>query len=204
VKRVLFVVDIDHACGWKQNEIEANTEKQKIAQTIKNLLATRRAAKDLISFVVLNTNRRVSGQEAQINFQTLNGKPTDNVVSTFRDVSESECIVCGQPGKLAEFLEHRHGEHGEAAFIKIQCNAFTNLKIPEYFLSQGVTEIELVGCSRGSCVLATAIGALRAGFNVTLLSNCTYPAFPNDVEKEMWIQNVKSEAGEAMSTVRIL
>lgn len=180
--QALLVVDIDYSCGWDQYGIQNDPDKQKIAEELKKLLRNWREKKGIIAFVTFPGD--VDGQEFQLEKTQLK---VGSLLSTAK-----KCLVCDRgSGRLAEFLEHRHGTEFEAAFVKKTCDAFTNNALAAYFRSKNVKEILLAGCSTGACVMDTAIGAVQAGFNVTLIEKCVYPPFGDEKEpKKYWTNKV--------------
>jgi len=189
--KALLVVDIDHANGWNPEEVRDDQHKKKLSLALKKQLSDTRASKGIVAFVILPPRERsTTGREAQFHYDARTRK------KWFWELprrGRRGCIVCRRRfSRLASFIEHRHGEYGEAAFIKRETNAFTNKNIPKYLRSKGVTEVVLAGCNTYACIQDTAVGALRAGFNITLLEACTYPPFANEENKEEWLEKVKS------------
>lgn len=177
--RAVLVVDIDNGHGWTQKNISENTDRQKFACNLKNLLEIGRSKKTKIVFVVW-PNGRILGNEFFIR-------------NSFR------CAPC-RDGGLAEFLGHRHAhDKYEPVFYKNTGNAFDNTNLEKYLRTEGVTEIALAGCLTDCCVLFAANGALRSGFNVVLLKDCVYPSFCDDDEARNWVSVVKSSADASLS-----
>jgi len=172
-RKALLVIDVDHACGWKPKDIQDNSLKQLVAENIKTELANWRASNGLIVFVIYGND--TTGQEAQVN--EING-----------------CVVCDRndSARLAEFLEHRHKNTTEPAFVKKSYDAFTNKSLAQYLKKQGVTEVVLAGCQTFHCVQATALGAVNAGFNVTLLRDLVFLPFDKQYDtEERWLDYIK-------------
>ncbi|HEY4475607.1 MAG TPA: isochorismatase family cysteine hydrolase [Candidatus Paceibacterota bacterium] len=101
-------------------------------------------------------------------------------------------VMFGANTALAEFLEHRHDNVNEPAFVKTEIDAFTNEKLAEYLQGQGVTEVVLAGCQTFCCVKATAFGAVNAGFSVTLLRDLVFHPFDKQYDaEERWLDYIK-------------
>ena len=175
-KKALLVIDVDHACGWRVKDIRSNSSKRLVARNIKAQLANWRARNGLIVFVVYG--RDATGQEAQVN-----GRKQEN------------CVVCDRndSARLAKFLEHRHGNTHELAFVKKDTDAFTNQNLAEYLKKKSVTEVVLAGCQTFSCVRTTAQGAAEAGFNITLLRDLVFAPFDKHYDtEERWLDLIRA------------
>ncbi len=172
-KKALLVIDVDHSCGWKPQDIQGNSSKQLVAKNIKAELADWRASNSLIVFIVFGS--KATGQEAQ-----TNGGVND-------------CVVCDRndSSRLAEFLEHRHKNANGPAFVKKETDAFTNQNLARYLKEQCVTEVVLAGCTTFCCVKETAKGAVEAGFNVTLLRDSVFDPFDKKYNtEERWLDSI--------------
>lgn len=178
--QALLVVDIDHFYDWTPEIIEQRPEMQKTAENIKNLLKEAREKKVVISFATWPCG--ITGQEFQLEM-----------------TPSQTCIICDRSEyRLALFLEHRHKEQFEAAFIKNESDAFSNRALAPYFHSKNVTEIMLAGCLTNVCVLKTAQGAIKAGFNVTLIEECSHPQFLSELKKKEWLMGVTNLADSSL------
>lgn len=185
--KALLMVDIDYANGWSPVLVGKNPALQKTKENIENLLKKTREEKIIIAFVTMPYGEIV-GQEFQLKI-----------------APPEKCLICDiSSGGLVSFLGHYHGEQFEAAFVKTRCNAFTNHALAPYFLSKNVTEIMLAGCSTFVCVLETALGATKAGFDVTLIEECSYPVFSPESERERWLMLVKNEMTHTIQRVKIV
>ena len=51
-------------------------------------------------------------------------------------------------------------------------NAFSSEELISYLNSKGVSEIEMIGVDGNSCIKASAKGAVKCGFIVSLFLNC--------------------------------
>ncbi len=182
--KALLVVDVDHGDGWWADSMTSPGEgrRKAVAVAIKNELAAWRKEGGLVVFIVLVGQIPEGAEVAQT------GAVFDR---------PEECLVCGlsQSYRLAEFLEHRHGQKYEPCFIKADCNAFLNSELLSFLRERGVTEVVLMGCSTFACVLETAQGAAKRGLDVTLLQECVYPEFANPgympYARDRWTEAVR-------------
>jgi len=62
---------------------------------------------------------------------------------------------------------------GNAIFTKHQQNAFTSHKLCEYLNENKIDTIMIAGLDAASCVSKTALGAVKRGFHVSIIHNCT-------------------------------
>lgn len=134
--RAVLVVDIDYSCGWGPEAVRDSLNQQKVAEELKNFLQKEREKRNIIAFVTFPYN--TSGQEFQLETAPF------KISSLFSRARK--CLICDRDnGRLAEFLKHRHGTEFEAAFVKTDCDAFTNQALGAYFHSKNVKEILLAG-----------------------------------------------------------
>jgi nicotinamidase-related amidase len=68
-------------------------------------------------------------------------------------------------------------------FKKYEGNAFTNPKLKEKLDELNINEIEVIGVDGGGCVALTALGAIKAGYKVTVNSNAIATMFTKRAEK---------------------
>lgn len=232
--KALLVIDIDHGDDWKPDIVQANQKMALVAEEVKTVLGKERANGGIVVFVVLAFGSKtcgelVTGHEAQLECHEDERKKQEdkelfvkkalnqlgilgiNPAQTAKDSQNPKCIICdGLPerSRLASFLEHKHETPFEAAFIKKESNAFTNRGLAPYLHSKGVKEVVLVGCNTFQCVLYTAIGALKAGFNVTLLEECSYPPFNNDEgrysTKKYWLERAMEGSEQSKFIAKIV
>ena len=57
-------------------------------------------------------------------------------------------------------------------FCKEQADAFSSAELISYLNSEGVSEIEMIGVDGNSCIKASAKGAVKCGFIVSIVLNC--------------------------------
>lgn len=59
---------------------------------------------------------------------------------------------------------------GDNIYSKYEGNAFSNKDLCSLLEKQGITEIEIVGVDGGGCVALSALGAVKLGYKVTLIT----------------------------------
>ncbi|MDP4268074.1 MAG: isochorismatase family cysteine hydrolase [Bacteroidota bacterium] len=96
-----------------------------------------------------------------------------NKLAPFKAFEGSEAV------ELADKLE----VVSDYIFKKYKGDAFTNPKLKEKLDELGVCEVEIVGVDGGGCVARTALGAIHAGYKVTLNSKAIGTMFCNKAEK---------------------
>lgn len=57
-------------------------------------------------------------------------------------------------------------------FCKEQADAFTSDELIEYLRSRKISEVELIGIDGNSCISASAKGAMKERFHVSIILNC--------------------------------
>jgi nicotinamidase-related amidase len=57
-------------------------------------------------------------------------------------------------------------------FSKHQGNAFTNPRLPDFLQKRGIHSVYIAGLYSEGCVSASVRGAIKTGFNVTVLTDC--------------------------------
>lgn len=177
--RALLVIDIDHSNEWPDRLEDVNFEdKRSVGLAIKSRVEEERGHNGIIISVIY-------GYQGAVPL----------VQDRFTDDPEV-CIACqDRPFRLSRFLNHEHSRGWkEAAFIKLENNAFSNQELPAYLRFHGITEVELAGCYTDICVMETAIGAVTHGFSVTMLEQCVYRRFQNERGKKDWLDIVKRSA----------
>lgn len=68
-------------------------------------------------------------------------------------------------------------------FTKRNINTFKNIKFANFLKEKNVTELEIIGIDGNYCVKATAIAALKIGYEVFLNENCIGSADTKKYEK---------------------
>ena len=76
-------------------------------------------------------------------------------------------VKCFDGTKEAELVEGLSVVSGNI-FDKYEGNAFSNAKLDSFLKANNVNEIEIIGVDGGGCVALTALGAVDAGYKVTL------------------------------------
>lgn len=203
-KEALLVVDVDHYNGWAPDVVEKNPDRITVKSAIVRVLQDWRAHNGIILHVIsTNSATGFSGQEAQIGIEQI----AKETLQGESQKQEQKCLVChaGEKYRLAEFVGHRCDI--EPAFVKQGSDAFSNVKILEYLNSKGVNPLFLTGCFTNDCILATAAGALKAGFKVILLADALFPMFRDRNREKEWldcvIRDLPPEACTKISVARI-
>ncbi len=57
-------------------------------------------------------------------------------------------------------------------FCKMQADAFSSEELVSYLKAKSISEIEMMGVDGNSCIKASAKGAVKSGFHVSILLNC--------------------------------
>lgn len=177
----LLVIDIDSADQWADNITGLTKEMKKVALAIENELEVWRKTGKLIIFVIF----------PEADYEGANYQIKDR---------GRGCLGCNLvlPDHLASFLKHRHGADFEPVFSKERNDAFSNPNLGKFLRKQGVTKLWLTGYSTWACVLKTAQGAVKHGFEVALIESCIYPQFLKNFDtKENWLNSV-SRPGRLM------
>lgn len=176
-EEALLVIDVERRYNWTQEIIESDIIRKQRANAIKQILVLdrERAANGLRLFIICPNG--YGGQEIQLE----RGQQSE--------IPNAPCIACG--ADLAEFLEHSH-ESFEPVFVKDDPDAFSNVYLALYLRGLGVKTVKLIGCNTWNCVLETAKGAVRNGFNVTLIEAGAYPPLDHraDYDEKRWIKGV--------------
>lgn len=181
-KRALLVVDVDYNDGWKPELVADPPSRQEVATALKKQLGYSRAISTPVIFVMLDRQKE----------QKLLPKPQLE--------PKKHCVGCDrEENKLAGFLAHRHWSPFEPVFIKSTDDAFTVPELAPYLRSLKIEELLIVGCNTFACIQATAQGAVRNGFHVTLMEDSVFPPFspPPDgyqCPKEAWVKSVQQYA----------
>ncbi len=181
--KALLIIDMDYSEGWSPDKIIDQPKRQSVATSLKKTIAMARRKNIKIVFVIYNSSLFEAGQKQ---FKC--------------DKKCSGCICCKR-NKLAEFLEHRAAE---PIFIKNNSDAFTNTELTLFLRSLEIRELLLCGCYTNDCVMETAKGAVKEGFNITLLNDAIYPPFYDAIAKEYWLDQMCRYADLAGSSARII
>lgn len=173
--KALMVVDIDYQDGWHPHKILRDETMKTVSQALVGRLAQARRASIPIMFVMLDPLRS----------NHINGAQTD------RTDRREKCLGCDrEDNKLPDFLGHRHGNLFEAVFVKGSADAFTNPSIASFLRMKRITQIFLAGCNTFACIQATAIGAVKAGFDVSLVEDCAFPPFQYESYRREWLSSI--------------
>ncbi|MEI8393843.1 MAG: cysteine hydrolase [Rhodospirillaceae bacterium] len=120
-----------------------------------------------VSGLLKATNRllvRVNEKRWPIIYVVSEFSPWDYPANLFRN----HAAIRGNPG--AEIDRRVVKVQGER-FSKSKENAFSNPELTAYLISQGVSDVVLIGAFAEGCVWRTAKGALREGFEPMIVSD---------------------------------
>lgn len=121
------------------------------------------------------------------------------ILKTIRDV---EAFKIGTPGAETIPQIAKYGDRITTIMGKKSFDAFTNTNLASYLREQGVERILFAGCVTSLCVNASSLHAFDAGFDVTILSDCTSSRTP--VEQDFFCKNVFPLFAEVTTSAAIL
>lgn len=177
----LLIIDVQRRFGWSKTEFEWG-ETEVLADPVRELVVAN----------IVSELREARLSSRPIIFIVYGDMSNNNHANKYQ--LAGGCAACDENIGMVNFLEHRHCEEGfEPLFFKTHDDAFSNPNLSTYLKALGIREVTLVGCNTYACVKQTACGALKAGFNVTLLGNCTYTPIDTQDTGDRWIAEVTSE-----------
>lgn len=68
-------------------------------------------------------------------------------------------------------------------YYKDKADAFSSGELISYLNSRNISEVELIGVDGNSCIKASAKGAVKNGFNVSVILNCAGIANPERFDR---------------------
>ncbi len=74
-------------------------------------------------------------------------------------------------GSVGAEIDPRIVPQGFPCFTKDTSDAFSNTELNDFLRGQGITHLIIVGVYAEGCVLSTAKGAMKRGYEVTIASN---------------------------------
>ncbi len=74
-------------------------------------------------------------------------------------------------GSVGAEIDPRIVSQGFPCFTKETSDAFSNAELNDFLRGQGITHLIIVGVYAEGCVLSTAKGAMKRGYEVTIASN---------------------------------
>ena len=97
----------------------------------------------------------------------------ENPIGILEMIRDAEAFKEGTYG--AETIDEisAYGERIEDVGGKLGFNAFGQTELESMFKARGIKSVLILGCVTSICINATALHAFQAGFEVTILSDCT-------------------------------
>ena len=74
-------------------------------------------------------------------------------------------------GSVGAEIDPRIASQGFPCFTKETSDAFSNAELNDFLRGQGITHLIIIGVYAEGCVLTTAKGAMKRGYEVTIASN---------------------------------
>lgn len=152
-------------------------ESNRVSGTLSNTLSLIDAFKDT-GMMMVNT---------PIVFSELYHE-LEKPIGILKMIRDFEAFKIGTPG--AETIPEitNYGDRIMVVPGKRSFNAFHHTELESTLRERGVNRILIAGCVTSLCVNATALHAFEAGFEVTILSDCTSSRTP--VEQDFFCENV--------------
>jgi len=112
----------------------------------------------------------------------------ENPIGILETIREVKAFKAGTRG--AETIDEitAYGDRIEEVHGKLGFNAFGHTNLEPMLKERGVASVILVGCVTSICINATALHAFEAGFEVTILSDCT--SSRTTVEQEFFCETI--------------
>ena len=142
------------------------------------------------------------GEEAVFVLLTIGPALEKRVSEMFADGDTVEAFKIGTPGAETIPQIARYGDRITTVMGKKSFDAFTNTNLASYLREQGVERILFAGCVTSLCVNASSLHAFDAGFDVTILSDCTSSRTP--VEQDFFCKNVFPLFAEVTTSAAML
>ena len=97
----------------------------------------------------------------------------ENTIGILETIRDAEAFKEGTPG--AETIDEiaAYGERIQEVRGKLGFNAFGQTELESMLKERGIKSVLILGCVTSICINATALHAFQAGFEVTILSDCT-------------------------------
>jgi nicotinamidase-related amidase len=126
----------------------------------------------------------------------------ENPIGILKTIRDVEAFKIGTPGAETIPQIARYGDRITTIMGKKSFDAFTNTNLANYLREQGVERILFAGCVTSICVNASSLHAFDAGFDVTILSDCTSSRTP--VEQDFFCKNVFPLFAEVTTSAAML
>lgn len=112
--------------------------------------------------ILCSVNRTIENTDADC-IVYIRNLMKNNIINRLAPV---KCFDGTEEAELAEGLI----VVGDNIYSKYEGNAFSNKDLCSFLEKQGINEIEIAGVDGGGCVALSALGAIKLGYKVTLIT----------------------------------
>ncbi|MBC04482.1 MAG: isochorismatase [Phycisphaerae bacterium] len=112
----------------------------------------------------------------------------ENPIGILKTIRDVEAFRDGTTGAETIDAISAYGDRIQEVRGKLGFNAFAHTDLEEMLRERNVDTVIIAGCVTSICINATALHAFEAGFNVTILSDCT--SSRTTVEQEFFCDTV--------------
>ncbi|MEC8321572.1 MAG: cysteine hydrolase [Planctomycetota bacterium] len=112
----------------------------------------------------------------------------ENPIGILKTIREVEAFKAGTRGAETIDAITAYGDRIDEIRGKLGFNAFAHTDLESMLRERGIGSVVIAGCVTSICINATALHAFEAGFDVTVLSDCT--SSRTGVEQEFFCETV--------------
>ena len=112
----------------------------------------------------------------------------ENPIGILKTIREVEAFKAGTRGAETIDAIAAYGDRIDEVRGKLGFNAFAHTDLESMLRERGIGSVVIAGCVTSICINATALHAFEAGFDVTVLSDCT--SSRTGVEQEFFCETV--------------
>ncbi|MEE2971719.1 MAG: cysteine hydrolase [Planctomycetota bacterium] len=112
----------------------------------------------------------------------------ENPIGILKTIREVEAFKAGTRGAETIDAIAAYGDRIDEIRGKLGFNAFAHTNLETMLRERGIDSVVIAGCVTSICINATALHAFEAGFDVTVLSDCT--SSRTSVEQEFFCDTV--------------
>ena len=112
----------------------------------------------------------------------------ENPIGILKTIREAEAFKAGTRGAETIDAIAAYGDRIDEIRGKLGFNAFAHTNLETMLRERGIESVVIAGCVTSICINATALHAFEAGFDVTVLSDCT--SSRTSVEQELFCDTV--------------
>ena len=112
----------------------------------------------------------------------------ENPIGILKTIREVEAFKAGTRGAETIDAIAAYGDRIDEVRGKLGFNAFAHTDLESMLRERGIGSVVIAGCVTSICINATALHAFEAGFDVTVLSDCT--SSRTSVEQEFFCDTV--------------